>query len=69
MPDGDWAEYKKLVISTMERLQKWNGDLQKELNSLKTDMAVIKTKIAAYACVVGAIATIAINALWKILGG
>ena len=56
MPDGNgWNEYSRLVFSEIKRLDLSVQHLTDEINSLKTDVAIMKVK---YGLIGGAIGMI-----------
>lgn len=66
--DGDWIEYRRLVLDNMERLERdqkaINEKIDREvkvlnekLDSIKTELSVLKTKSAVWGGLVAAIVT------------
>ena len=59
--NGDWREYKKLVISEIDRLSVHIGSLEKKIDNLRSDVVTLKIKSGVWGLMAGLIpVTIAI---------
>ena len=45
MEDNGWLEYKKLILSELTRSNERLGKIETELNDIKQEIAVLKTKM------------------------
>jgi hypothetical protein len=61
--NGDWKEYKKLVISEIDRLSTQIGCLEKKIDHLRSDVVMLKVKSGIWGLFAGLIpVTIAVLA-------
>ncbi len=61
--NGDWREYKKLVISEIDRLSGHIVGLEKKIDHLRSDVVMLKVKSGVWGLFAGLIpVTIAILA-------
>ena len=52
--NGDWSQYRRLVVAELRRMNKQMADMQKTMSDIKTNMAVLNVKVAAIAVVASA---------------
>jgi len=53
--NGDWREYKKLVISEIDRLSGHIGSLESKIDSLRSDVVMLKVKSGIWGLFAGLI--------------
>jgi|TARA_Y100000310_G_scaffold253900_1_gene260900 hypothetical protein len=53
--NGDWREYKKLVISEIDRLSSHIGNLEKKIDHLRSDVVMLKIKSGVWGLLAGLI--------------
>lgn len=63
-----WTEWSKHVITELERQDGIQEMLRADINTLKIEIAQIKTKIAVYSAVGGILGSIGIIMLKRFLG-
>ena len=56
--DKDWLEYRRLVLSEIERLDGAARRCREELNSVRTSIAVLQTKAGIWGLIGGSIPVI-----------
>lgn len=69
MPPKDengWNEYAKLVLSELERLDKWCGQIATEQQNIRIEIAKLKVKSGVWGAVAGAIPVVIGLAIWLI---
>jgi len=66
MPKDDWNEWSKFVLNELKRLNEGQAALQKDINSIKTDIALLKLKSGIWGLAGGAI-PVAIALITKFL--
>lgn len=59
-----WPEYRRLVLSELEKLTAAVGHLTKEVENLRTDMATMKAKTGLLAALTSAGTSLAVGVLW-----
>ena len=65
--DNGWRDYSKLVLNELKQLNKSFNDLQKEVQSLKTEQAVLRTKMVMYVSLASFIIAGGVSFLIKLL--
>jgi len=61
--NGDWRDYKKLVISEIDRLSEHIGNLESKIDHLRGDVVMLKVKSGIWGLFAGLIpVTIAVLA-------
>lgn len=50
-----WAEYQRLVMDKLESLERGQEKLSDKLQSVRTDVTILKTKAAGWGLIGGAI--------------
>ena len=53
--NGDWREYKKLVISEIDRLSGHIGSLESKIDNLRSDVVMLKVKSGIWGLFAGLI--------------
>ena len=53
--NGDWREYKKLVISEIDRLSEHIGSLESKIDNLRSDVVMLKVKSGIWGLFAGLI--------------
>ena len=53
--NGDWREYKKLVISEIDRLSDHIGSLESKIDHLRGDVVMLKVKSGIWGLFAGLI--------------
>jgi len=53
--NGDWREYKKLVISEIDRLSDHIGSLESKIDNLRSDVVMLKVKSGIWGLFAGLI--------------
>ena len=53
--NGDWREYKKLVISEIDRLSDHISNLEKKIDHLRGDVVMLKIKSGVWGLLAGLI--------------
>ena len=53
--NGDWREYKKLVISEIDRLSDHIGSLESKIDNLRGDVVMLKVKSGIWGLFAGLI--------------
>lgn len=67
--EGDWYQYRRLVLSELERIDasitalkvevgKSSGDHHREISEIRVDVATLKVKAAAFGAVGGFVITV-----------
>lgn len=60
-PDaGEWHEYRRLVIAELTRINMTLEAIRIELNSAKTDIALLQLKSGAWGAIAGAVVALGI---------
>jgi len=57
---ASWTEYRRLVISELERINVSLDKLNAELSSMKTDIALLQLKASVWGAVSGAVVAVGI---------
>jgi hypothetical protein len=71
--DGGWKEWSQYIKQGIKELKLYKEDLQKEVNALKVEIGVLKTKMALWGGLGATIATIVVQLMFiyfkKYIGG
>lgn len=51
MADNDFAEYRRLLLQELTRLDTAHKELFEKLNQLEKDLAIVSTKVLIYASI------------------
>lgn len=62
---GTWVEYQKLVLKALEDLDESQKELQKSMNSVKVDIAMLQVKSGMWGLVGGILVAVAAALLKK----
>lgn len=62
---GDWDEYRRLVVDTLERLDESLQRLHREVGSLQTEIARLQVKAGFWGALSGLVAGVGIALLAK----
>ena len=69
-PEGNrWNEYEKLVLDKLDTLEAGQKETRDGMASLRTDMAVLKTKAGLWGALAGAVPAGILLALHFFTGG
>jgi len=67
-PRETWNEYQALVLSELKRLDKWARELTDKLNTVSTDLAVLKFKMVLIGAAAGMAVALISQFLFSFLG-
>lgn len=61
MEENGWIEYKKLILSELTRSNERLGKIETELNDIKQEIAILKTKMYFGSAIVAVIISVAMT--------
>jgi hypothetical protein len=67
--DNGWNEYQKLVLAELERHNELLESVRREVQEMRTEIAVLKIKVIGLGVLAGWIASVIGTIVMKYLGG